>query len=130
MGPQVRRLSPEARGMVPWCVALSVAVHVLLLAAGMPSGPRVAHPVSRARTAPVPIRLSLLAAAEVRRDEAQAPDLNPMSALAANPSVASPAPGESNAPSEPAAAMPAAGTLPPSSVSAPATAAVESARAP
>src|ERR1700756_4124927 len=38
--PRGLRLSTEARHMLPWCVALSVAVHVLLLTAMGPPGPR------------------------------------------------------------------------------------------
>src|SRR5690349_20856828 len=39
--PRSLRLSSEARGMLPWCIALSAALHVLLLAAMAPAGPRL-----------------------------------------------------------------------------------------
>jgi hypothetical protein len=45
--PQGRRLSAEARRMMPWCVALSAAVHVLLLA-GMAPSPHQSRAAGRA----------------------------------------------------------------------------------
>ena len=57
--PRRLRLSTEARHMLPWCIALSAAVHVLLLAAVVPAGPRpggLPHAASRAAR-PISVRL-------------------------------------------------------------------------
>jgi len=59
--PRRRRLSSEARGMLPWCIALSAALHVLLLASLAPAGPRlgglVRHGGGHAGGRPVSVRL-------------------------------------------------------------------------
>jgi protein TonB len=57
--PRRLRLSAEARHMLPWCIALSAAAHVLLLAAVVPAGPRpggLPHAASRAAR-PISVRL-------------------------------------------------------------------------
>ncbi len=47
--PRGLRLSTEARGMLPWCIALSVAAHVLLLTAAAPAAPHLGGPGPQAR---------------------------------------------------------------------------------
>lgn len=57
--PRRLRLSAEARGMLPWCLALSVAAHVLLLAGAAPPGPRLGGLTLHAgsRSAPTAVQL-------------------------------------------------------------------------
>lgn len=96
--PRRRRLSAEAQQMLPWCVALSAAAHVLLLAGiappshGAQAGPRTAHAGGRpARD----VRLRLIQPVEipfVSATAATAAAASAAVAMAATPSSAAPAP--------------------------------------
>jgi len=60
LAPPGLRLSNEARGMIPWCVVLSISAHVLLLAGAGPSGPRLGGLPSTPRPAPERVRMTLV----------------------------------------------------------------------
>ena len=60
IAPPGLRLSTEARGMIPWCIVLSISAHVLLLAGAGPSGPRLGGLASPSRAAPEQVRMTLV----------------------------------------------------------------------
>jgi hypothetical protein len=66
----LRGLSTEARGMLPWCLGLSAAVHVLLLASVASSAPRAASLAHAGRRSAGPISVRLVAADATARSEA------------------------------------------------------------
>jgi hypothetical protein len=60
IAPPGLRLSTEARGMIPWCIVLSISAHVLLLAGAGPSGPRLGGLASRSRATPERVSMTLV----------------------------------------------------------------------
>lgn len=60
IAPPGLRLSNEARGMIPWCIAMSISAHVLLLVGAGPSGPRLGGLASPSRAAPEQVRMTLV----------------------------------------------------------------------
>ena len=118
IAPPGLRLSNEARGMIPWCIVMSISAHVLLLAGAGPSGPRLGGLASPSRTAPDHVRMTLVPVAASPQPAgiaapAPAPDALPAmlqpsasaaSAVAASAASASAAASASPAPSVPAVA--------------------------
>lgn len=101
------RLSREARGMLPWCIALSAAVHVVLLAGAASSGPRVAGVAQAGRRSVGPVNVRLVAAAAAPRTDAVARAAGAQASAppAAMPAPSAPRPAAASS-SEPAVAAP------------------------
>ncbi len=127
-----RRLSTEARRMLPWCIALAAAVHVILLSAMAPEPPmkRSGGWAPRAGRHPGrPIAVRLVAQASLPADEHVAvrvlPDIVQAPPDAADAASAPPS-APASAASAPAQAMPDTASL---AASGPASAAVATAQA-
>jgi hypothetical protein len=106
--PHGLRLSAEARGMLPWCIALAASAHVLLLVAMAPAGPRLGGLAGQAAGhAGRPIGVRLLAAESMPRNRTAvlvpaitASGVQPVPLVAADAASAASAPASA---SEPAA---------------------------
>lgn len=115
IAPPGLRLSNEARGMIPWCIVMSISAHVLLLVGAGPSGPRLGGLASLSRAAPEQVRMTLVPVAASPQPAgiatpAPAPDALPAmlqpsasvaSAVAASAASVSAAASASPAPSVP-----------------------------
>jgi hypothetical protein len=118
IAPPGLRLSNEARGMIPWCIVMSISAHVVLLVGAGPSGPRLGGLASLSRTAPDRVRMTLVPVAASPQPAgiatpAPAPDALPAmlqssaslaSAVAASAASVSAAASASPAPSVPSVA--------------------------
>ena len=84
--------------MLPWCLGLSAAVHVLLLASMASSAPRTASLAHAGRRSAGPISVRLVAAAPLPDEAAESlPDSRPTDPPTAQPAVPIPASAPSSA---------------------------------